>query len=288
MASDWKAFAVFVMGASLALAASPRALADAAQDAARDRLAGAFDRTFQPPGVRRIDLRVIRNGRQVARRGFEIAYRREGEGARSLVRFVEPDYLRGHALLIVDHGGGTPPDTWLYQAEDRRPRRIGTTQRSDSFYGSDLTFEDLERPAWERWRVREIGAAEEAGLACALFDAWPPTESQYGRLRVWLATPPEGVARIDFFGRAGADPEAGAEPIKRLRVALDGVEEEQGFLRVPRVEIDAVGRAARTTLAVERISIDPAIAASVFSASGLEREGDDLFGLADRHDRGAP
>lgn len=288
MASDWVAFAVFVMSASLALASAPRALADAAHDLARERVARAFERTFQPPGVRRIALRVTRNGREVARRGFEHAYRREGAGARSLLRFVEPDYLRGHALLIVDDGGGAPPDTWLYQAQERRSRRIATTQRSDSFYGSDLTFEDLERPSWERWRVHEIGAAVDAGLACALFDAWPPAESQYGRLRIWLATAREGVARIDFFGRAGADPDAEAEPLKRLRVTLDGVEEEQGWLRVSRIDVEAVGRAAGTALVVERIAIDPAIAASVFSATRLEREGEDLFGLVDRHGRASP
>jgi hypothetical protein len=285
MAADWVAMAVFLLGASLALASAPLALAEAAHDAARGRVERAFDRTFQQPGVRRVELRVERGGREVARRRFELAHRREGRGARSLLRFVAPDYLRGHALLIVDAGAGDPPDVWLYQPEERRPRRVGATHRSDSFYGSDLSYEDLERADWRRWRVAAAGAGDEAGVACALVDAWPPAGSQYGRLRLWLATELAAVARIDFFGRAGARPEAGEPAIKRLRVPLEGVVEEQGYLRVRRIEVEALGGEARTELVVERMAIDPAIAASVFSAVRLEREGEGLFELAERHAR---
>jgi len=288
MAADWVAAAVFVFGALLALASGPRALAEVAEGAARARVERAFDRTFQQPGVRRIELLVARNGREVARRTFELAHRREGRGARSLVRFVDPEYLRGHALLMVDGGGGEPPDTWLYQPEERRPRRVGVAQRGDAFYGSDLSFEDLERPHWERWRVAERGPADEAGLACLVLDAWPPPGSQYGRLRVWLATAPGAVVRIDFFGRAGVRSEAAQPPLKRLRVDLASAEPEQGFLRVRRIEVEVLGRAARTELVVERMAIDPGIPASVFSATRLEREGEDLFELVARHGREAP
>lgn len=288
MVADWVAIAVFLLGASLALASAPLALAEAAHDATLRRVQRAFDRTFQPPGVRRIELHVARGGREVARRAFELAHRREGRGARSLVRFLAPDYLRGHALLIVDDGAGDPPDVWLYQPEERRPRRVGATQRSDAFYGSELTYEDLERADWRRWRVATVESAEERGFACEVIDAWPPASSQYGRLRLWLATEPDAVARIDFFGRAGARPEAAEPALKRLRVGLDGIGEEHGYLRVARFEIEALGGQARTELRVQRMAIDPAIAGGVFSAVRLEREGEDLFELADRHGREPP
>jgi hypothetical protein len=286
--ADWVAVAVFLLGAALALASAPLALAEAAQHAARAQLERAFDRTFQQPGVRRMALRVERSGRLVAERAFELAHRREGAGTRSLVRFLAPDYLRGHALLLVDDGGGAAADVWLYQPEERRPRRMGASQKGESFYGSDLSFEDLERPRWARWRVARLGEEEEGGTRCAVADAWPPPGSQYGRLRVWVAAGSGGVARIDFFGRAGADANARAAPVKRLRVDLAGAVEERGFLRVARIEVEAVGRAARTELRVERMAIDPDIAASVFSATRLEREGEDLFELAERQGREPP
>lgn len=287
-AADWLAIAVFLLGAALALTSAPVALAEAAQHSARAQLERAFDRTFQQPGVRRVALRVERSGRLVAERAFDLAHRREGAGARSLVRFLAPDYLRGHALLLVDGGGTATADVWLYQPEERRPRRMGASQKGDSFYGSDLSFEDLERPRWAGWRVARLGQEEEGGARSAVLDAWPPPDSQYGRLRVWLAAASGGVARIDFFGRAGSDASAGAAPVKQLRVDLAGAVEERGFLRVARIEVEAVGRAARTELRIVRMTIDPDIAASVFSATRLEREGEDLFELAARQGQEPP
>ncbi len=277
---------LFLIGAGLALVVAPMAMAQSAGGAAKAQLRRAFDRTFHPPGVRLIDLRVLRGERVVAHRRFEMAHRSDPASSRSLIRFVAPEYLRGHALLIVDSQEG-PSDTWVYQPEERRPRRAGTSQKGDSFYGSDLALEDLERTRWDRWRIEAWLPVEEGGEACLVADAWPPPESQYGRLRIWIATRVEGVLRIDFFARGEDGTRAGAQPLKRLRTELADAVDEHGFLQFRRFAIEQVGRDARTELAIERIAIDPAISKSIFSAMRLEREGEGLFELAERHARDA-
>lgn len=238
--------------------------------AARDLLRRAFERTFEQPGVREVELRVARRGRIVARRAFVVAHRREGEAGRTLLRFTEPDYLRGHALLLVDAGAGRT-DSWLYQPEERRPRRVATHQKGDAFYGSDLSLEDLERPHWARWSV-----AVAPGGDGRIVDALPPPDSQYARLRVWIDPGLVAVARIDFFRGDGGT------PVKRLRVDLSGAVEERGFLRIGRIDVEQVGREAATELRVRRLEIDPLLADRVFSAARLEREGEDLFERAAR------
>jgi hypothetical protein len=216
----------------------------------------------------------------VSRRAFDVAYRRDGELGRSLLRFTAPEYLRGHALLIVDRGGRN--DTWLYQPAERRPRRVGTAQKGDSFYGSDVSFEDLEPPHWEGWLLAALGDGVEAGRTCQLIEATPRVESQYGRLVAWIDRERLGVARVEFF-RAGA-----AEPFKRLRVALATAPEERGFLRIGGMQLEQIGRDARTAVEFTRMEIDPDLAARVFSAMRLERAGEDLFDLAGRSSEEAP
>jgi hypothetical protein len=238
-------------------------------------LRSAFERTLHAPGVRSVELRVHRNGQLVSRRAFDIAYRRDTQ-ARSLLRFTAPNYLRGHALLVLETPDGIS-DTWLYQAEERRPRRVGTAHKADSFYGSDLSFEELEHQRFEHFALRRLPDAEEAGVTCAVIEAVPKRESQYTRLVAWIDPGRTAIARIDFYRGASA------EPVKRLRVALDGVVEERGFLRIESMRIEQIGRDAWTEVVTERMEIDPAISAEVFSASFLEREGDDLFALVGRH-----
>jgi hypothetical protein len=279
------ALMLFLIGTALALSMAPKAMAQPAAEAAKAQLRRTFDRTFHQPGVRLIELRVFRGERVVALRRFEMAHRADPAGSRSLVRFVAPDYLRGHALLIVDPEDG-PNDIWIYQPEERRPRRVGNSQKGDSFYGSDLALEDLERTRWDRWRIAAWIPVDEDGEACLVADAWPPPDSQYGRLRIWIATRIDGVLRIDFFARGDEGAQASARPLKRLRADLGDAVEEHGFLRFRRIVIEQIGRDARTELVTERIAIDPTIASSLFSAMRLEREGEGLFDLAERHARG--
>ena len=242
----------------------------------RDLLRDAFDRTLHAPGVRSVELRVYRGGRLVSRRAFDVAYRRDAENARSLLRFTAPNYLRGHALLVLETPEGAS-DTWLYQAEERRPRRVGTAHKADSFYGSDLSFEELEHQRFENFALRRLPDASEGGAPCAVIEAVPRRDSQYGRLVAWIDRARTGVARVDFH--RGSD----AEPSKRLRVALGEVVEEAGFLRVQHMRIEQIGREAWTDVETSRMEIDPVISAEAFSASLLEREGEDLYALVGRH-----
>jgi hypothetical protein len=266
--------------ALVAAALAPGALraggTDPAPGALRARVQHAFDRTLHAPGVRSLELRVHRAGRLVSRRAFDLAYRRTDGRARSLLRFTAPAYLRGHALLVVEseHGG---TDAWLYRTETRRSRRVGSAHHADSFYGSDLTFEELEPIHFDAWELRRVPDPGDGEPRCAVFDAVPGGDSQYGRLRIWIEASREAVARIDFF--RGGEP----APMKRLRIELAGAEEVAGYLHIRRMRVEQLGRDAWTEIRISRQVIDPSIPEDVFTAAFLERGGEDLYGWVGRH-----
>ena len=266
---------ILVLAIALLGARSGAEDASAPERSERELLRDAFERTLHAPGVRSVELRVFRGGHLVSRRAFDVAYRRDEQHARSLLRFTAPSYLRGQALLVLETPDGVS-DTWLYQVEERRPRRVGTAHKGESFYGSDLSFEELEHQRFEHFALRRLPDADEAGVACAVVEAIPLRESQYGRLVVWIDRGRNGVARIDFYRGPGA------EPSKRLRIALAGAVEEAGFLRIEHMRIEQIGRDAWTDVETSRMEIDPAISAEVFSASVLERESEDLYALVGR------
>lgn len=259
-------------GCLLSLAMLGRAVANDAAPLAM--VQHAYDRTLRAPGVRSIELAVHRAGRLVSRRAFDVAYRRDTAGAQSLMRFTAPSYLRGDALLVLETPAGVS-DVWLYQAEERRPRRVGSTQNADAFYGSDLSFEELEHQRFEDWTLRPL--PDDTHCDCAVVEATPPRDSQYGRLQLWIDRAHQAIARIDFF--------RGSESIamKRLTVSLGDAVEDDGFLRIRRMRIEQIGRDAWTEVETVRMEIDPAIPPALFSAAVLERETDDLYDLAARH-----
>lgn len=248
--------------------------AHAQSDAPLALLQDAFDRMFNYPSVRTVSLRIHRAGR-VTERVFEVAYKRVAGGGRTLLRFKEPPYLRGTILLVVEtHGAAS--DTWLYQPSWRRARRVSTGQKGDSFFGSDLTFEDLEHHDWSRWALQMLAPAEEDGRLCERVEAVPNEASQYARIVAWIDPVSGALARVDFHRSAQAP------AFKSLRVPVDEIETSGDVLLPARMWFRVHGRDAATEVRFDRIERDPEIADALFSASRLEHGGRDLFRAVER------
>jgi hypothetical protein len=242
-------------------------------------LQGAFDRMFNYPSVRSVSLRIHR-GDRVTERAFEVAYKQVGDERRTLLRFSDPPYLRGTTLLVLEVPGAGS-DTWLYQPAWRRVRRVATSQKGDSFFGSDLSFEDLEHHDWSRWILRMLPAAEEQGQLCSRVEALPLDESHYGRIVAWIEPEQSALARVDFHRRADG-PAQKSLVVSQKELALAG-----DVLLPGRIWFRQHGRDASTEVVFERVELDPEIADEIFSAARLEHTGRSLFGVVERL-RGEP
>jgi hypothetical protein len=249
--------------------------ADAAPPSPQAIVEAAFDRMFNYPSVRSVTLRIERAGRVAALRSFEVAYARGTGRGRTLLRFTAPDYLRGSALLILEEDDGRS-DVWIYQPELRRARRVGASHKGDAFFGSDLSFEDLEHHAWRRFRLARRADATEQGRACYVVEAEPPADSQYSKVVAFVERDRLALLRVDFH-RGGS-----AEPQKSLVVAPAEIDEAAGILRPRRMRMEQHGRTAATEVVFERIESDSPIGEEVFGSMRLERSGEDLFELVER------
>lgn len=254
------------------------AAADGAGDANQDPidlLQRAFGRMFNYPSVRTIEMDVTRNGKLVSRREFDVIYRRIDDRDHTLLRFKNPEYLRGDGLLVLESEDGRN-DAWLYQPEVQRLRRVGTHQKGDTFYGSDITFEDLEHHRWERFQARRLEDGEVGERPVYVLEVTPPPTSSYSKLVVGIEKERTALAFIDFFHR---DPEV---PTKRMELDLDTITEQDGYLKPGRFTVTQNGRQAMTEMRFTRVEVGPEIPREVFSSIRLQREGEDLYDLVAR------
>jgi hypothetical protein len=89
----------------------------------------------------------------------------DGEQERVMIRFDEPEDLRGLGLLYLEHPG-RPNDYFIYQPITRRIRRMPSTVADDDVYGVDLEFlgfgvaqsEPTEIRSMRRERIRDRAA----------------------------------------------------------------------------------------------------------------------------------
>lgn len=68
------------------------------------------------------------------------------DGDKRLVNFMEPRDLAGMVSLTYSHGL-KPDDQWIYLPALRRTKRLAARDKSGSFAGSELSFEDIG--TWE-------------------------------------------------------------------------------------------------------------------------------------------
>lgn len=264
------------LAAALLLAGEAPARADPAiEPAPIEILEDAFERMFNYASVRGVTLRIHRGGRPSAVRRFDVAYAREEQRGRTLLRFTAPQYLRGTALLILEEADGRS-DVWIYQPELRRARRVVASHKGDPFFGSDLSYEDLEHHAWRRFALRRLSDAVEQDRSCYVIEATPPAESQYSRVVAFVERQRLALLRLELH-RGGAE-----RPSKTLRVPATEIEEVEGRLQPRRMWMREEGRDAATEVIFERTRAGVEVAREVFAAMRLERSGEDLFELVER------
>jgi len=265
--------ALVIMGAALAPA---QAADDAVELSPLQIVQSAFDRMFNYPSVRSITLGIHRSGARVTYRSFDVVYKKIGGRGHTLLRFTEPEYLRDNALLMIEEDDGRS-DTWIYQRDLRRPRRVLVSHKRDPFYGSDLSFEDLEHHDWRRYQLRRLPDTTEQGRPAYAVEGQAPADSQYSKAIIIVERDRLALLRLDLFV-AGS-----STPVKSLQ--LDSQEIDQGAsqnLRPAKMWVRQHGRESSTEVVFDRIEEDPAIADQVFATMRLLQSGEDLYKLVER------
>jgi hypothetical protein len=263
----------------LTVAGAPHAPAEILEDGVEPTplaiIQSAFDRVFNYPSVRSVTLRIHRSQSRVTFRSFDVVYKKVDGRGRTLLRFTEPEYLRGNALLIIEETDGRN-DIWIYQPDQRRPRRVSASHKADPFYGSDLSFEDLEHHDWSRFQLQRLQNAREQVRACYVVEGHSAEDSQYSKMVAFVERERLALLRVDFF-KAARD-----RPIKSLILSPEEITEANGILKPERMWMRQNGRDAATEVVFERIQDDPEITNRVFSTMRLERSGQDLYKLVER------
>lgn len=113
---------------------------------------------------------------------------------RSYLRFMSPANVRGTAFVQLEHDD-RDNDRWLYLPALRKTRRISGSAKTDSFVGTDFSFEDFEildgEVGGRNYKYTLLGEERFRGEKCWLIKAVPATaearaNTGYGERRMWV------------------------------------------------------------------------------------------------------
>jgi hypothetical protein len=238
---------------------------DARPEAAGELLRRAFDRRYGADTHQQMTLRLRAGGREVKRQEIEVVTHTEAGRLQALARFTAPPDLRDTALLVLEQGG-RPDDYFLYLPALDRVRRVSGAQRSDSFMGTDLTYEDLERRRTEEFGDLRAEAGELAGEPVVVVSARPRTPAGYERLEFAIAARDAALLETRYFARA-AD-----APFKVIRFPREHLHEEAGFSVPRRIAVENLRKGTETEVSVEALRLNPDLDLRLFTTDALLRE----------------
>ena len=185
------------------------------------------------------------------------------EAYKALAVFNGPPDLKNVGFLVHAHTF-SDRDLWAYFPEYKRVRRIANTSQDDSFFGSDLSYDDFTGPpnlddfkfSIEKEEVMD-------GKACYVIEVTPKTHRKYTKYRAWVAKDLWIQLKIDYYQD---------KDIYRSGLFKD-VRITDGIPTPFRSEMENRKTKHRTELTIESVKYHTQFSDDLFTQRSLERAG---------------
>lgn len=121
------------------------------------------------------------------------------EAYKALVVFNSPPDLKGVSFLIQAHTFADL-DLWAYFPEYKRVRRIPTTARDDSFFGSDFSYDDFSGPSdLDAYSFRLLREENVGETPCHVVEISPKNRRKYTRYIAWIAKDIWVTLQVEYY-----------------------------------------------------------------------------------------
>ena len=248
--------------AAAVLATAPGASA-ASEESAASLLARAIENLYADDYVQTLELETQAPRMRSLARTLQITRKQSVRPGKALLRFLEPFDVRRTSVLILENEGASD-DVYVFLPALGMTRRISASQRADAFFGTDLSYEDIEPKHAEDYLARYLPRDARPGDDCVVIELRPAEgfESTYERMVSCIETG-RALIRWTEFHRHG-------KPIKRLEVDLEQVRKiGQRFIPFL-MRVRTLRTGSLTLVRTERYELTGEIPERLFSTWNLE------------------
>jgi outer membrane lipoprotein-sorting protein len=193
-----------------------------------------------------------------------------GETEKKLIRFIEPADVKGTGLLTFDYRN-KEDDLWVYVPTLRKVRRIVSSEKSKSFFGSEFTYADMSPPSPEDFDFKLLGEEKVKDVLCYKVE-WKPKnddvaeENGFSR-RITFS------GKDDFVVRKSVYYDLDGELYKELIVnEIKELDTKNHKFRFMNSEAINKQNGRRSTFVNEKIEFNPDVDDKYFTTQYLERE----------------
>lgn len=192
-----------------------------------------------------------------------------GKTEKRIYRFLSPADVKGTGVLVFDYEASAD-DVWVFLPALRKTRRIVSSQRSQSFMGSEFSYGDLNIPPLDDFNYTIVKEEAVGGEDCWVIDVVPKKKEigeaeGYSKKTYW-------VSKKTFFPRKGLyyglDGQL-AKELKNDNVKL--IDPKKSRYRALRMEMTNKKNGRRSVFESEKVALAPDTKDEYFTPAYLER-----------------
>jgi hypothetical protein len=122
-------------------------------------------------------------------------------------RFLSPADVQGTSILVFDYEA-KPDDVWIYLPALRKTRRVVSSQKAQSFMGSEFSYGDLNIPALDDFDYKLVKEEAVKGEPCWVIDLTPKSKEiadsdGYSKKTYWVSKDKYAVVRGLYYDKDG-------------------------------------------------------------------------------------
>jgi outer membrane lipoprotein-sorting protein len=192
-----------------------------------------------------------------------------GKTEKRIYRFSSPADVMGTGVLVFDYEAEAD-DVWVYLPALRKTRRIISSQRSESFMGSEFSYADLNVPALADFDYQLLREENVDGEGCWVIDVVPKARETgqsegYSHKTYWVSRDRRVVRKATYFDLEG-----------RLLKELDNqdfklLDEKRRRYRPLRMVMTNKQNGRKSILETKEIAFTPQTSDDFFTPRYLER-----------------
>jgi hypothetical protein len=184
------------------------------------------------------------------------------DGAKQIIWFLSPADDKGIAFLKIEHD--TKDDEMrIWLPAFKKIRRISAKKRSDSFMGSDMSYEDMSSRQLHEFKFTLIGQEVYDSIACHLLESIPREHirTEYSRHITWVDSTRLIPLKEESFDKSG-------QLLKEKYFSYTMIKEYQILTKI---HVTNIQKNHSTTLNFENFELDTNVKDDLFNERYLKR-----------------
>jgi len=264
-AADARARLALALGLALACGVAARATAQDAAPSWESVLRAAFENRYVLDANAHVELVMHGGSGETQRREVHYITKVIKERLHSIARLTAPEYLRGMTILIIEQRD-RGHDAFAFLPALGKARRVTTAQKGDAFFGSDLTYEDLERKRVDDFERGELAVAELEGEPIYRIGAALAQTGSYARVEFDIAQSDAAIFAARYYKRGEE------RPYRMLEAARSAMVEQGGHVLPARMLVTDLLHGSSTEVLFKDLRIDASIPDRIFTVATLEQQ----------------